>query len=198
MDKKRVAITGGIGSGKSTLLKHLGEMGYEIFSCDDIYKQIISKPSYIQAIEKLFPQAVNNGKIDKKILGEIVFNHEEKRKQLNDIAHPLVMHSLLKQMNDCEAKIVFAEVPLLFEGKFENLFDKVFYIQRDKEERIRAVLKRDKISIEEIEKRMHSQFDPNSTSGKLQLTNINAIILENDGSKEGIERMTNTIMKHLS
>ena len=198
MDKKRVAITGGIGSGKSTLLQRLNEMGYETFSCDNIYKEITELPSYIKAIKQLFPEAVVDEKIDKKILGKIIFNNEKKRNQLNAVAHPLVMNSLLTQMNNSASKTVFAEVPLLFEGGFENLFDNVIYVQRDINERIRAVFERDKIPIEEIEKRIRSQFDPNSNSGKIRLLQTNALILENNGTKEGIERMIKQIMKHLS
>ena len=57
---KKIAITGGIGSGKSTVLSFLKENGYPVFSCDEIYKQLLLDREYIEKIEKLFPSAVRS------------------------------------------------------------------------------------------------------------------------------------------
>ena len=90
----KIAITGGIGSGKSVVVTLLKESGYAVFSCDEIYKEIILSRKYVQKIEELFPEAVVNGQIDRKKLGEIVFADEEKRKHLNTLSHPIIMQSL--------------------------------------------------------------------------------------------------------
>ncbi|MBO5736682.1 MAG: dephospho-CoA kinase [Clostridia bacterium] len=187
MAKTHIAITGGIGSGKSLVLQFLREWNYPVFSCDELYKQVILSPEYIEKIEKLFPSTINDGKIDRKILSEIVFNNEENLKQLNALAHPLIMDLLMKNMKATECELAFAEVPLLFEGNFEKLFDKVVYIARDKNERIDAILKRDGISQAAAEKRILNQFDGMSEEGQLRLKNCNANIITNDGSIEGLK-----------
>ena len=186
MAKTYIAITGGIGSGKSLALQFLRELNYPVFSCDELYKQVITSNEYIKQVGKLFPNAIENEQINRSALAEIVFNNQEKLKQLNNLAHPLIMNLLMKNMATAEGEVVFAEVPLLFEGNFENLFDKVIYIARDKNQRIHSILNRDGISKEEAEKRILNQFDGMSEEGQKRLKNCNAHIIINDGTIDEI------------
>ena len=118
---KKIAITGGIGSGKTTVSNLIKEKGYPVYSCDEIYKELIDSTIYIKEIEKAFPAAIKQGKINRKGLAEIVFSNEQERKRLNEIAHPLIMKTLLDHISQRENELIFAEVPLLLEGNFENL-----------------------------------------------------------------------------
>lgn len=197
MRKIRIAITGGIGSGKSTASQCIRDMGYSVFSCDEIYREIIHAPHYIEKISEQFPTSIVNGKIDREILSQIVFDDPKKRLILNQIAHPLVMQSLVEQMNNCESKLVFAEVPLLFEGNFENCFDQVIVIMRERSDRLLAVQKRDGIPFEAIEKRMQSQFDYQSNEGSERLKKCNAHLVENDGSIEKLKLKLKKIISNL-
>ena len=187
MSKQYVALTGGIGSGKSLVAHFLREMGYPVFSCDELYKEVIESDEYIQKLKILFPTAVQDGKVDRKTLSEIVFNDEDQLEQLNSLAHPLIMDLLMKKMKVCDERLAFAEVPLLFEGNFENLFDKVIYIARDKTQRVQAVLQRDGLSVEDIEKRIQRQFDGDTVSGQERLKKCNAIVIYNNGDKESLK-----------
>ena len=63
---KKVAITGGIGSGKSTALRILKDMGYPVYSCDEIYKEILTRADYVVEVGRIFPNTVENGKINKR------------------------------------------------------------------------------------------------------------------------------------
>ena len=192
--KKRIAITGGIGSGKSSVLRIFGEMGYPIFSCDEIYREIIDTPAYIQKIKDVFPECIVEGKIDKKLLANAVFNNEEKLALLNGIAHPLIMERLLLRMDECAGETVYAEVPLLFEGNYENLFDKVIVVLRNKEKRIQSVIERDHISLNEVTARISSQFDFEDPKNENRLKNANVIFLKNEEDlsslKNQIKRLT--------
>ena len=80
--KKLVAITGGIGSGKSLALQFLRELNYPVFSCDEIYKEVIVSKEYIELLEKSFPNVVKNGQVDRTALAETVFNNEIMRIKL--------------------------------------------------------------------------------------------------------------------
>ena len=156
---KKIAITGGIGSGKSLVGKLIAEQGYDVFSCDAIYADLMQDSKYIQKIQNVFPSAVANGKIDKKILGELVFNCPENRAILDAIAHPLIMQTLDEKLEASKTALTFAEVPLLFENNFQNQFDYVIVVLRDMQHRIDAIMQRNGLSKEDCQKRIFAQFD---------------------------------------
>lgn len=192
----KIAITGGIGSGKSTVAKLLKESGYAVFSCDEIYKEITILPSYIQEVAKYFPNAVVDGAIDRKKLGEIVFYDEKERKRLNSISHPSIMRALLEKM--AEVPFSFAEVPLLFEENLEAFFDKIIYVERDLWARIASVEIRDDKSKETIEKIISSQFNPNSKDGITRLKNPKIVILKNEGDIPKLKNDLSCLIKQFN
>ncbi len=160
---QKIAITGGIGSGKSCVLEEIKKHGYEGSSCDEIYKEVIHQKEYVEKIKGVFPSAVKKGEdgeeIDRKELSRIVFQDEGALKQLNEIAHPLIMSALEKKMNAAQGEYVFAEVPLLFEGNYQDIFDRVIVVLRDKKLRVEAIVRRDGVETREAELRIERQFD---------------------------------------
>ena len=185
------AITGGIGSGKSTVANMIAEYGFPVFSCDEIYKEIIHDKNYIREIEKVFPNAVQNGQIDRGILAKTVFSNEQALKTLNSISHPLIMNELMSRMNKVDDMFAFAEVPLLFEGGFEDLFDNVIIVMRDKEKRIQALKKRNNFSNEEIERRFKNQFDYSLLKG---IKNEKYLFVENNSTVEELRNYLTSIL----
>jgi dephospho-CoA kinase len=154
----KIAITGGIGSGKSTVAKYFKEQGYNVFSCDEIYSDLLNDDSFLKKIETAFGDVIdNNGKLDREKLAKKVFNDSKNLKLLNSITHPQIMNRAVELMEN--HKLSFCEVPLLFVGGFENLFDNVIVVMRDKQKRAEAVSKRDNISIENANLRIKNQFD---------------------------------------
>lgn len=196
--KKKIAITGGIGSGKSTVSNILRDKGYPVYSCDEIYEELIHSKTYINEIEKAFPTAIKQGKIDKTRLAEIIFTNEQERIRLNQIAHPLIMQMLLERMNETESEIVFAEVPLLLEGKFEDLFDQTIVVLRNREDRIRSVCARDGISPKKVVERLNAQFDYDDIQSKNRLQKMGAIFIENKGDLSTLENNVDFALKHLT
>ena len=194
---KKIAITGGIGSGKSAVSNILRDMSYPVYSCDEIYAEIVKSKSYINEIEKNFPAAVNQGGIDKKTLAEMVFNNEKERERLNKIAHPLIMQALLKRMNENENQIVFAEVPLLFEGHFENLFEQTIVVLRNREARIRSICARDNVSRDKALERLNAQFDYDDIQSKNHFQKIGAILIENKGEFSALKNVVEVALKEL-
>lgn len=185
---KKIAVTGGIGSGKSLFCDILKSMGYEVFSCDEIYAEMLREEEYLALLKARFPDCFVGGSLDKKRLSERVFGCAEDRKALDDLAHPIVMQRLLAKM---EGKTAFAEVPLLFEGGYEGLFDCVIAIVRSNEERVKSVMARSHLTEDEVLSRIKNQFDPTLLSSK------NCIIVENNGSKEDLEKQAKGIAEQL-
>lgn len=192
---KKIAITGGIGSGKSLVLECIKELGYPVFSCDMIYKELLQTPKFARKIAELFPSCVKNNEIDRKELGNIVFNNKEQLETLNKLSHPVIMETLYERMDKCGNKIAFAEVPLLFEGGFEKDFHETIFVKRDIEERIKAIILRDKINEESALQRIRAQFNPNSKVGAEKLSKSNVFILDNNSNIENIKKQLTVFLK---
>ena len=193
---KKIAVTGGIGSGKSTLLHILKKMNYPVYSCDEIYLEIIESAAYVKEVEKLFPSCVINKKIDRQVLAEIVFNDKEKRTQLNALAHPLIMQTLLKRMEE-KTDFAFAEVPLLWEGNYQSLFDAVIIVTRDKKDRIQAVIQRDDTTAEKVEGRIAAQVDYDKTDFIKKYHPTKIYFIENNSSIENLENSLKAILSSI-
>ena len=198
IEVKKIAITGGIGSGKSTVSAYIKERGYPVFSCDEIYKEVITTPAYINAIQKVFPNVIQNGEIDRKRLSEQVFTDEKKRLDLNAVAHPLIMQRLMEKMQACTSELIFAEVPLLFEGGYQNLFDQIIIVKRSVEQRIQSVCERDGLTREQAQMRMCAQIDYDGEQMHKLEQMSNVFILQNDKDVSHLKIATDTILNRLS
>lgn len=172
-NKKYIAVTGGIGSGKTTVLNAAKEQGYPCFSADAIARGIYDDPSVLGAVRGAFPLCVKGDRVDRAALAAEVFSDAAKLAVLNEITHPPVMNKLWNDMRAAEGNVVFAEVPLLFEGGYEGQFDEVIVVLRPTEERISALAARDGMSRREALSRMQNQFDyeKNKISGHTLLYN---------------------------
>ena len=183
---KLIAITGGIGSGKSTALKIINKLGYKSFNADLTYKQLLDNDDFVIKVssEMEVPPLYENGKlkIDRKGISEKVFNDKTWLAKLNSITHPAIMNEMLTHAKK-EEGLVFCEVPLLFEGGFENLFDYVFIITRSIENRIKSVSIRDGKSPEEVERILKNQFDYAKIS-----KGGHTIFIDNYGDENCLER----------
>lgn len=156
----KIAVTGGIGSGKSTVCKIIAENGYPVFSCDEEYKLLLSGGSLTKELAENFGQDIltDEGTINRKILSEKIFGDRKKLELLNKITHPKIFASLFKKSEEVEG-IVFFEVPLLFEGNYQNQFDGVIVILRSLDERINSIVNRDKLTKEEVSDRVKNQIN---------------------------------------
>ena len=188
----KIAITGGIGSGKSSVAKVIRERGFPVFSCDEINKQLLTQEEYIRHIKKRFPDVVQGGKIITSRLAQIVFSNETALKELNSIAHPFIMNELKRQI-DSQNGLVFAEVPLLFECGYENLFHKIIVVCREKEQRILSVMQRDHANREAVLSRLSQQYDYS------QISSFSSVILLNNNSKVSeLKNKVIALLKRLS
>lgn len=160
-NKLKVAITGGIGSGKTTACEIIKQAGYPVFSCDKTYAKLFDSGYFNEKLVALFGKEILgiDGKPSRKKISEIAFCDEKKLQRLNEITHPAIFEKMFEDAQKVKSDVCFFEVPLLFEGGYQNLFDKVVVILREEEERIKSVMERDKISKEEIIARIERQYD---------------------------------------
>lgn len=161
-----IAITGGIGSGKSTVSKMLMEQGYPLIDTDQIARDIVEpgKKAYKRLVVAFGEEILNDKlELDRKRLGELIFNDEKKRKLCNSIMHPIIKIEVLKKvfLNFLFGKrLIFIDVPLLYESKkLLNLVQKVIVINCERDQQIERIMKRNQFSLEETESRIRSQMD---------------------------------------
>ena len=94
-----IGITGGTGSGKTTLLMQMAQAGVLVLDCDAIYHELLSSdPSLLAAIESRFPGTVENGELQRKKLGQLVFSDENALLALNKITHSAVHAEVLRRL----------------------------------------------------------------------------------------------------
>lgn len=190
MTPNKIAVTGGLGSGKSAFCDILREMGYPVYSCDEINRELFTDENYRQDLSRMFPDCLTDGTIDKNKLSRKVFSDSSALEALNAFSHPRIMKRLLAHMNAVKG-VVFAEVPLLFEGGYETLFDAVIGLRRSQEARIQAVFHRDGLCRDEAVSRMQSQFDPAMLKSK------NCIVVENDQDIGALYEKAKTVLRTL-
>ncbi len=166
-NKIRIAVTGGIGSGKSTVCKIIKESGYPVYSCDETYKKVLQDAGTVEELAEVFGREIvdAHGTLNRAVLSALVFNDEEKLKKLNEITHPKIFEKMFADSESNEG-MVFYEVPLLFEGGYQNLFDEIIVVLRDRNERINSVMFRDNLKEEEVTKRLIKQFDYDNSDFK--------------------------------
>ena len=155
-----VGITGGISTGKSTVSNYLIKKGYKVIDTDVISKNITNDLEVINQIEEVFgPEYILNGMLDRKKMGELVFNNKEANKKLTDIIHPIVKKRVINEIKLCKEKIVFVDVPLLYEAGFDDLCHYVICVYTDYENNLNRLMQRDNITKDQAVIKMKSQMD---------------------------------------
>lgn len=155
----KIAVTGGIGSGKTTVCNLIKNIGYPVYSCDEVYHDLLNGDALKNDIVKEFGAGIlTEGKVDRRKLSEYVLNDETKLAKLNKITHGKIFEEMFLRSQQ-NSGIVFFEVPLLFEGDYQSLFDGVIVVLREVEDRILSVAKRDKLSESDVKKRINNQYN---------------------------------------
>lgn len=188
---KKIAVTGGIGSGKSTVLKIIAQKGYPVFSCDEIYAELIKDKKFLAKLCDKFGDILNeDGGLDRKKLSSIVFGDREKLARLDALTHPAIYSEMFRRVDETWG-LCFCEVPLLFESGGEELFDGVIVVLRDEKHRIESVAKRDNCAESDVQSRINNQFDYN----KLNFTKY--YVLHNNGNLEQLSAKIDDILQRI-
>ena len=159
--RKVIGVTGGISSGKSNVISIIKRQGFKVIDCDLINHNLqkINMPIY-NAIKEAFGSSyfLDNKELDRKKLGELIFHNENEKLKLNSISHPIIKEEVLKEINQADG-IVFVDVPLLYESKFDSLCDKVICVYLNKETQIKRLMERDHIDYSYAKAKIASQMD---------------------------------------
>lgn len=154
-----IGITGGSGCGKTTLLNLIARKGGLILDCDAIYHELlISDRAMLNAIEARFPGVVENGALNRKKLGAIVFAEEQALLDLNAITHAAVKAEVLRRLEK-RPKLAAIDAIGLFEGHLAELCDVTVAVTAPVEDRVKRLMARDGISESYARSRIAAQHD---------------------------------------
>jgi dephospho-CoA kinase len=193
-----VGLTGGIACGKSTVAGMFVQNGAHLIDFDLLAHEVQEpgKQAWKEVVNHFGEGILRpDKKIDRVKLGNIVFSDKDKLMQLNNIVHPLVYqewHERLEKIGKKEKHaIILSDVPLLFEGKMQQLFDLTMLVLIAPEEQIRRLMGRNHISREEAKKRLKSQMP---IGEKKALADI---VIDNEGDISATEKIVKKVWLEL-
>jgi dephospho-CoA kinase len=177
----RVGLTGGIGSGKSLISQIFAAFSIPVYNSDYETKVLYQTDNHLkQEMINLFGIEVylNNGSINAKYLGNIVFQNKDKLNQLNSLVHPRVklhFENWLRHKKECP--YIIKESAILFESNAYKHVDKIIVISAPDELRIDRVVKRDSVSRNSVLDRINNQLSQDKIIEKADF------VISNDGIK---------------
>ena len=154
-----IGITGGTGCGKTTLLELIRERGGLVLDCDAIYHELLIRDKeMLDAIDSRFPGCVEEGRLDRKKLGAIVFSDDQALLDLNRITHSAVNREVLRRL-ESQPKLAAIDAIGLFEGGLAELCDVTVAVTAPVEDRIARLMKRDGITESYARSRIAAQHE---------------------------------------
>lgn len=177
-----IGLTGGIASGKSTVAAMLRNANIPVIDADILARNVTTKGSVALAkIIAIFGETIlaQDGSLDRQKLGKIVFADQRLLRRLESIIHPAILELSKQELKALEIKghaIVVYMAPLIFEQNLQSFLTKTILIIADKDIAKMRAVKRDTLSLEEIEQRMNAQLSDSEKSIKADY------IIENNGT----------------
>jgi len=185
---KVIGLTGNIASGKSVVASMFEALGAKVIDVDDIARKIVEpNETAWKKIVDTFGQNILNpdSTINRKKLGEIIFNDYEKRKILNDITHPKIIQNARDKVEKYKnemVEVVIIEAALIVEkGGLKDLIEKLIVVTSDEVSQIERLTERNGFSKEEALSRINSQMP---TSEKVKHADY---IIDNSGTTSETE-----------
>jgi dephospho-CoA kinase len=176
----KIGLTGGIASGKTRISNLFSQLKTPIIDTDIISREILepSQPGYL-AILNHFGNSIilDDEKIDRRKLRQIVFNDPTEKQWLESVLHPIIFkraQQLIGRHN--KANFVIVVIPLLFETNFNQLVDRVLVVDCDVNTQIERLLLRDKIDAALAQKMIDQQW-----SNQNRINHADDIICNNNG-----------------
>ena len=188
-----IGLTGGIGCGKSLAAQYFSELGALVIDADQLARSAIERGSqgFDEAVSIFGDSILNNGDIDRRALGEIIFKDPDAKKKLEGIIHPFVRQQFEEAVSSLKAdETLIYEIPLLVETGAQDRFDLVITVESELENRISRLRQRG-MHISEIEARIAAQ------ASREQRVEIADFLIENDGTEDELLRQVENIWDSL-
>ena len=164
---KIVGLTGGIASGKTTIINFLKKKKFATHDSDAVVSSAYSRPTkkFINFLTNInLADSISGKSIDKTKIRKEIFNIQKKRKLLEKYIHGVVKQSrdqFLKKHKEKKTKIVFLDIPLLFEAKLEKICDYIILVYAPIRIRKKRAIRRKGMKKEILKKIIKHQINDN-------------------------------------
>ena len=179
-----LGITGGSGSGKSQVCKLLASMGAQIIDADELGHTVTARKDVLKEIEVAFGKEYikDDGTLDRKMLGQLVFSSPEALETLNVITHKKIFDEIEKILKKSYSEIIAIDAAVLKQTRLKNLCDFVVAVVAPQDQRVKRIMQRDFLTEEMAFKRINSQ-----PSDAQYAHGVDFVIL-NNGNVENLNR----------
>ena len=180
----KVGLSGKIASGKSEVENILQSLEYKVFDLDKLSHNLLENNEKIKALILAEFKTLN-----RKELGNIVFNDEDKKQKLENIIHPELKEIVLNIFKENKKeKAIFVSGALLFKTGFDKLFDKTIFISAKDEIRLERLMKRNSLTKEEALSRLNLQDESSKAN----------FIIENNSDINELKTNVKKLLKDLN
>ncbi len=191
----KIGITGGIGSGKTMVAKYVESLGHPVIYADEIAKQVMIGDGNVREriVEAFGEESYLNGELNKEYLSENIFTNQDNLKLMNSIVHPPTMKRIKDLIYEKvgQTNFVFVEAALIYEAKFQHIFDYIILTVAEENLKIKRLLQREDTSVEEIIKKMKSQWQDSAKQDKADF------IVTNNSTEEELYKKIDFILSVL-
>ena len=158
-----LGLTGNIGCGKSSVSTIFMENNIKVVDADIVARQIFDDKNLLNEVFSTFGKSIRNqdGSLNRRALGNIVFNDDEKLILLNNLTHPKIKQKILSKVEEYKnqgEKIVVIDAALLIEDDYIPYIDKLILVTCKKDIQIKRIIARDNCTKEEAISRINSQM----------------------------------------
>lgn len=194
---KIVGLTGGISSGKSTVSNMIKENKIPIIDADKIARELVEPNSgVLKDIQREFGDEIVNpdGTLDRKKLGNIVFNNKARLEALNNITHPVIKKSICTRLSEYKSegkRLCIVDAAILIEANFTDLVDYIILIYVDVNIQKLRLMTRDNLTEGEALKRIESQMNFEEKK------NYSDFIIDNSKDLEYTREQLNKILNEI-
>ncbi|EAZ89398.1 dephospho-CoA kinase [Crocosphaera chwakensis] len=191
--KRIIGLTGGIGTGKTTVSHYLATVcNIRVLDADTYAREAVEKNSPIlQTIKKRYGSDIclNNGELNRKKLGNIIFNNSTEKQWLEQQIHPYVRQRFQQEKNQYEGEIIVLDIPLLFESQLTDLVTEIWVVYCSYEQQLQRLIDRNYLSEEEAIARIKSQFPIEDKVSRAD------VVLDNSSTKKNLYQQIDKIIK---
>lgn len=189
-----VAVTGGIGSGKSTFSNEVKKRGLKLLDSDEEVLQIYKKPTkeFLKYLVKIkLGKSIKEKRINKNYISKIIFSNKDIKLKLEKYIFKIIRENrkkFIKKEKKRKTKIIFLDIPLLFENNLSKNFDIVITILSLKKERYKRIN-----NTRNMSKELFNKIIKNQTTDLVRKNNSDIIIKNNNTLKLYLKKINNVL-----